>query len=359
LFEEYPYSDEKYGHAQWGWGGGMEHTTISFMGSFGMGLIAHELSHQWFGNKITCGSWQDIWINEGFATYLTGLTFKNLLSEADFKSWRINLINSITSEPDGSVYVPAQDTTDVGRVFSGRLSYYKPAMVLHMLNNKLGEATFLQGLQAYLADPNFAFGYAKTPDFQAKMEEISGEDLTEFFNDWIYGEGYPSYNVECSRIDATQISIIVNQSQSHSSVSFFEANVPLKVIGTGGEEIDIVLDNTVNGQEFIKDIAFDISSIAFDYDRNIISRYSSVTLGLSENSIANNIVVYPNPTTGILNIETETTITQIEIYDMLGKLVLSNSDKNTIDILELSQGLYFCKIKDENGNIGTQKVVKE
>jgi len=88
LFEPYPYADEKYGHAQFGWGGGMEHTTMTFMGSWGRSLIAHELAHQWFGNKITCGSWEDIWLNEGFATYLDGLVVENFDGDNAFRNWK-------------------------------------------------------------------------------------------------------------------------------------------------------------------------------------------------------------------------------------------------------------------------------
>ncbi len=110
------------------------------------------------------------------------------------------------------------DTTNVGRIFSSRLSYNKGSMVLHMLRKKLGDANFYQGMQDYLGDANFAYGYAKTPDFIAKMEDASGEDLTEFFDDWIYNEGYPSYAVSWSQNAANQVSVNLDQTQSHSSL---------------------------------------------------------------------------------------------------------------------------------------------
>ena len=113
-------------------------------------LIAHELAHQWFGNKITCGSWKDIWLNEGFATYLSGITIENLDGNDAFTTWKQQRNNSITSQPSGSVYLTDADTTSVSRIFSGRLSYNKGSMVLHMLRKKLGDASFYQALQTYL-----------------------------------------------------------------------------------------------------------------------------------------------------------------------------------------------------------------
>ncbi|HBS11219.1 MAG TPA: peptidase M1, partial [Flavobacteriaceae bacterium] len=189
LFGEYPFADEKYGHAQFGCRCGMEHTTVSFMGNFNRGLIAHELAHQWFGNKITCGSWKDIWLNESFATYLSGLTIENLDGNDSFIQWRESKNNSITSSPNGAVYLSDQDTTSVGRIFNGRLSYNKGSMVLHMLRRKLGDATFFQSLKNYLVDPKLAYGYAKTPDLITHFEAVNGENLTEFFKDWIYNQG--------------------------------------------------------------------------------------------------------------------------------------------------------------------------
>src|SRR5699024_5599345 len=166
VFEPYPYHTEKYGHCQFSWSGGMEHTTISFMGGFHQDLIAHELAHQWFGNKVTCASWQDIWLNEGFAGYLTGITHEHLDGNQSFKNWRAYEISKITSQSDGSVYVPAKDTMDVNSVFNSRLTYSKGAMILHMLRKRLGDDAFFTGLRNYLSDPELAFAAAYTPDLQ-------------------------------------------------------------------------------------------------------------------------------------------------------------------------------------------------
>jgi|GEM_PF-4274293 len=179
-FGPYPFRNEKYGHTQFGWGDGMEHTTISFTGNSRRGLIAHELAYKWFGNKVTCSSWQDIRLNESFATCLTGMTVEHLDGRAAFKSQRAALTNNTTSSTCGSVYVPAQDTLNVGRVFSSRLIYNKGAMVLHMLRRTLGDAAFTNGLQNYLNDPAFSFNYAKTAVFKNFIEQQTAVPLTQF-----------------------------------------------------------------------------------------------------------------------------------------------------------------------------------
>ena len=352
LFEEYPFADEKYGHAQFGWGGGMEHTTVSFMGGFSRDLIAHELAHQWFGNKITCGSWKDIWLNESFATYLTGLTTENLDGDAAFKNWRIFNINSAISQPDGSVYLSDADTTSVSRIFNGRLSYRKGAVVLHMLRKKLGDAVFFQGMKNYLTDPNLAYAYALTPDFISKMESASGMDLTEFFNDWIYNQGHPSYSLKWYQPQSDQLKITLNQTQSHSSVSFFEAPLPVKVIGTNNEELDLILDNSYNGEEFLENVSFTVASIQIDPDFHLISSNNSSVLNIDDEFYNNSFTIYPNPTVGELTIENvnDQKIKNIMIYNTLGQLVLQQQS-DSINVSEFTSGVYYIKIQTEHFTI--------
>ena len=352
LFEEYPYADEKYGHAQFGWGGGMEHTTVSFMGGFSRNLIAHELAHQWFGDKITCGSWKDIWLNEGFATYLSGLTIENLDGNAAFTAWKQQRNNSITSQPNGAVYLSDADTTNVNRIFDGRLSYNKGSMVLHMLRKKLGDVDFFQGLKNYLSDVNHAYGYAKSADFISIMEATSGEDLTEFFNDWLYNQGYPSYTIQWHQA-GNQLHTTVSQTQSDPSVSFFEAGLPIKVNGTMGEVLNLILDNTTNNESFSNTVNFTISSIEFDPEADIISKNNTVVLGIPQAELPTNLMVIPNPSPRYFNIlKTENLeVNQIRIYNTVGQLLYKNGWTSTIDLSSFSAGMLFVQFQTNKGII--------
>ncbi|APG65639.1 peptidase M1 [Tenacibaculum todarodis] len=360
LFGDYPFKNEKYGHAQFGWGGGMEHTTVSFMGSFNRDLIAHELAHQWFGNKITCGSWKDIWLNEGFATYLTGLSIEDLDGETSFKSWRNSKISSITSLTNGAVYLSDNDTLSVNRIFNSRLSYNKGSMVLHMLRKKLGDTNFFVGIKNYINDTNLIYNYAKTPDLITHLESSSGLNLEEFFNDWIYNQGYPTYALNWHQPALDKVSITLNQSQSHNSVSFFEANVPVRLFGSNGEILDLVLDNTTNGETFLENVSFIVSTIEIDPDFHLISKNNTVILGLDNQLyVENNVSFYPNPTSGILNIEAtkDIIIKSIIVNDVLGKQVFKTSSEQ-INLSFLNSGIYIVKVLTNAGILHKKIIIK-
>lgn len=353
LFEEYPFANEKYGHAQFGWGGGMEHTTVSFMGSFDRNLIAHELAHQWFGNKITCGSWKDIWLNEGFATYLSGLTVENLDGNSAFTTWKQQRNNSITSQTNGAVYLTDVDTLSVNRIFSGRLSYNKGAMVLHMLRKKIGDADFFQGMQDYLNDTDHAYAYAKTVDYISIMETASGQSLSEFFSDWLYNQGYPTYTVEWNQLSATQVRVTLSQTQSDASVSFFEAPVPLRLVGTQGETLDVVLDNTLNNEEFLLSVNFTIANVLFDPESDLISKNNTVQLGIDQPQPDLAFLIYPNPASQSFTIQKPESllVSEVRIFNTLGQLLYQNTWTPIIDVSSFSTGLLFIQLQTNIGII--------
>lgn len=360
-FVPYAFRDEKYGHCQFGWGGGMEHTTVSFMtagndGSYSRGLIAHEMGHQWFGDKVTCGSWKDIWLNEGFATYLALLVIQHFDGDTSFITNKSNLINNITTitaANDKAIYLTDTEALDVNRIFSSRVTYNKGAMVLNMLRFKLGETNFFQGLKDYLNDPALAYGYAHTPDLQSHLEAASGMNLTEFFNDWVYNKGYPTYNITVANTAPGQAKIQINQTQSHPSVSFFEMPVPIRLTGSGGQQQDYVLDNTNNGQQFLVNVPFTVTGVQFDVKKDIISRNNVANLGtlaVSDFDLSNAITLYPNPAASILNIEIPDSITlkDVLIYNALGQKVGAFQSKN-IPVNTFSNGIYSVQIETSEG----------
>ncbi len=358
LFEIYPFHNEKYGHAQFGWGGGMEHTTVSFMVGFDRQLIAHEMGHQWFGDKITCGSWKDIWLNEGFATYLADLVIENFDGTAAFVADKTNMINYITSQTGGAVYLTDTEATDINRIFNSRLTYNKGAMVLNMLRLKLGDIKFFQGMKEYLADVNLAYNYALTTDFKSHMETAYGGDLTEFFNDWIYNQGYPSYNITAQNWGAGQVKVTVNQTQSNASVSYFEMPLPLRFTSSTGQTFDTMVDNTFNNQQFIIAVPFAISNVEFDPKKDIISKNNTITLSYDTFDLEKAITIYPNPVTDELHLQMPSNVTlqKATIFNNLGQ-VLQESNQSDFSISTLSSGVLYIQIQTSDGTFH-KKIIK-
>jgi aminopeptidase N len=359
-FGSYPYRNEQYGHVQFGWNGGMEHATMSSMGVWNSrSLIAHELGHQWFGNKVTCGTWKDIWLNEGLTEYTAGIVVEELDGAAAFVSWKNGKISSITSQTAGAVYLTDAEALNVGRIFSSRLSYNKGSMVTHMLRWKMGDTAFFQALRNYLNDSNLAYGYAITSDLKTHLEAVHGSNLDEFFNDWVYNQGYPTYTITAQNWGAGQAKITVNQTQSDPTVAYFEMPLEIRLSGAGAATHDVVVNHTSNGQEFIVSVPFVVTGVTFDPNKHIISRNNVATLASNSFDLDQTISVYPNPANDELHIMMPTSVQleKVEIFNTLGQLVGQKTDHD-FSISELASGIHLLKITTSEGVIHKKFIKK-
>ena len=232
---EYPFIAEKYGHAEFPFGGGMEHQTVTSIGAFPEFVVAHELMHQWWGDLVTCRDFHHIWLNEGFATYGEALWAESVGGYAAYKA-DIDLNRFLGP---GSIWVP--DATNEARVFDSNLSYDKGSWVLHMLRHVLGDAKFFDSLLAYRA----AWGYKSTvtEDFRDVCETVSGRDLRAFFQQWIYGEYYPIYRTAWTSTPSGggyDVTLTLEQTQSWQ---LFTMPVDVTVTTASGETTFVVNDS--------------------------------------------------------------------------------------------------------------------
>ncbi|MFA5805580.1 MAG: M1 family aminopeptidase [Melioribacteraceae bacterium] len=374
-FGPYPYLKEKYGHAEFSWGGGMEHQTITSMGGGAMNsesTIAHELAHQWYGDKVTCKNWQNIWLNEGFATYCEKIYWQYKYDQATFNS-RITSMFSSAKTAQGTIYV--QNINSENEIFNGARSYNKGGSVLHMLRGIVGDDKFFQLMREFANEPGLAYNVATTEDFQRIAERVSGMNLNYFFQEWIYGEGYPNYTVEKNikqlADGSYQLTFRLKQDVK-TNPSFFTMPVRLRI--TLADAIwNTTLFNNQQDQSWVIPLGKTFpSSIEFDPDnwilKDIVTNTSvdknqevPTTFSLSQN--------YPNPFNPSTVISWQlavSTFVNLRIYDLLGREVATlvdefqqagfhNSTFNTQN-WSLTSGVYFYTFQASD-YIETKKMI--
>jgi hypothetical protein len=267
LFGEYPFMRERYGIYQFQFSGGMEHQTMSGQGGFGESLTAHELAHQWWGDMITCATWNDIWLNEGFATYSEALWEEFRNGASDPAALRTAMLNRRPSSLNGSVY--RYDTSSVNAIFSSNFAYRKGAWVLHQLRWVLGTERFFELLARYRQ--RYAYSHATTADFQAVAEELWGGSMDWFFQPWVYGTGAPTYNWgwTTTRVNNKDYLLLSIRQTQQSSYGIYTMPIGLRA-QIGSQSQDLRVWNSARTQYYVIPVSGAVSNLAFDPDEWIL-----------------------------------------------------------------------------------------
>lgn len=341
----YPFYKEKYGHVMAPFSGGMEHQTMSSMGIFTFSLDAHELAHQWFGNLVTCATWQDIWINEGFARFSEYLALEKILSVHNAREFRLDDIRSVIKSDSGSVYVPEISAGNEKRIFDFRLTYKKGGLIIQMIREIVNDDTlFFQVLRTFLEQ--YAHGTATGKDFKNVLEAETGMEFDDFFNQWYYGEGYPVFDITWfTKKDSLVLTI--NQSTT-ASTQLFTTPLEFAISYESGESDTFRISQSRNIEEFHVPTTGTVKTLTFNPSDWLIEKISKF-LRVDEHGNAlgtyteAGLTIYPNPVSEELMLSKP--LDDIRILDIRGKVVWQVEDTPTerVDISRFKPGIYFLK----------------
>ncbi len=266
-FGEYPFINEKYGIAQFEWCCGMEHQTITSQGSFPERRTVHELAHSWWGDDVTCKTWHDIWLNEGFGRYAEALWYERRPGG----SYAAYIQHLQTYRPsshgqNGTVYRYDISTSDL--VFSSTYAYDKGAWVLHMLRHVVGDTTFFNALASYRQ--MYTGGAADTEEFKAVVSAVSGQPLDWFFSQWVYGNGAPYYRFgwETEQIAGQHWARVCIEQYQTSYPNF---RMPIDItVTSGGTPVTHVVQQQADTQWYLLPAGGPVTDVQFDKDTWIL-----------------------------------------------------------------------------------------
>ncbi|MDD4553432.1 MAG: M1 family aminopeptidase [Bacteroidales bacterium] len=365
-YVEYPF--EKIGFAaldnQFSWGGMENQTLITICpGCWGEGLAAHEFSHHWFGDLVTCQTWADIWLNEGLGTWSEAFwaeknggypEYKTLIDQNALyylqynPGWAISL-------PSWAVYTPSDDT-----LFDYAITYTKGACVSHMLRYVLGDSLFFLTLQSYLSDPDLKFQSATISDFIEQVNSVTGTDYGWFFDQWIYQPNHPvyenTYNFEDLGSGRWKVNFFMKQVQSNAP--FFRMPVEVKFGFADDTDTTIRVMNDVNFQQFTWIFDKQPVYLVFDPSNQIVLKGGSTLVSVSAELPDNGLSAVrctPNPANGTSSLQfllDEPAMVTVTVSDVFGKILWGSqpefrsrgSQNITLDLSNFSSGLYLCKI---------------
>ncbi|MBD2716894.1 T9SS type A sorting domain-containing protein [Microvirga sp. STR05] len=370
----YPFASEKYGHSMAPIGGGMEHQTMTTQDGFNFTLTAHELFHQWFGDNVTCASWEDIWLNESFASYGEYLSLTRFASANDARQWIETAQYYAKNRYVGGQWVPAlggsvrvPDTTNVGRIFDYNLTYKKGAIVVHMLRYLLNDDTkFFRALRTYQS--TYSGRTARTRDLQAVFEAEAGRSLQYFFDQWYRGEGYPTFSVYWNQV-GQNFYLRNTETVSVAGITpFFDTDVDYTLFFTDGTSQVLRLRQSQLVSNFTVPITKTVALVEVDANNwllkgdGITSRDFTLILGTEAAARTARFTVYPNPCRETLRLQDLTARATAEVTDATGRVLLRQQVDPLhaqLDTKVLAAGLYHMRLTFANGKVALARFVRE
>ena len=251
--------------------GEIEAANYNFGQEFVMDLVSHELAHSWFGNLVTTKDWSNLWLNEGFATFMEAAYREKLSGRKEYLKKVRDDANRFMAEdafsnqrhPLFRLKAPTDDS------LFDTTTYQKGGAVIHTLREEIGDEAFWKALNIYLN--RHKFSNVETPDLKQAMEEASGKDLTWFFKQWIYKGGFPRLTIKQNYVAAKKLlSLTITQTQKADSItpSAFILPIDVEFQTAKGKKVEKI---TINKRSQVINIQTDgkPTKVIFDKDEKI------------------------------------------------------------------------------------------
>ncbi len=347
LYGRYPFWKEKYGVCYTTLPGGMEHQTMTTIGVPNTYIIAHELCHQWFGDNVTYQDWRDVWLSEGFATFSEGVFLEHFWSPAAAKAHRQGLLYSALGDLCGRVAVT--DTSNSDSLFNQQTVYNKAQAVVRMLQYLApNDSVFFSVLKTF--QQNYGLGHATTANLKSIAEVAYGVPLDTFFNQWIYGRGYPIYKVSWNQSGSTVFVKLIQTRSCPSYTNHFSTPVEIQLHGLTADTF-IKVYNTLDTQIYTFDWAPAMTNLYVNPNVWTILKVNGAILHDTHLSVGmiepQNFKVYPNPTRNFWQLQDVNEGLSLSLTDVAGRVLwesVSVKGDNIIPGNKLPAGNYVLRI---------------